>query len=59
MLRALGGPGTEKESLLDLLTYTGQNKDYKARWVEAVRSNGITLPTFDYVATRAIQSMAV
>ncbi len=57
MLTALGGPGNEKESLLDLLTCIGQNEDYKATWEEAVRSNGLVVPTLDGVATRAIQSM--
>jgi hypothetical protein len=57
MLMALGGLGNEHESLLDLLTYIGQNEDYKATWEEAVRSNGLIVPTLDGVATRAIQSM--
>jgi hypothetical protein len=57
MLMALGGPGNEHESLLDLLTYIGQNEDYRAMWEEAVRSNGLVVPTLDGVATRAIQSM--
>jgi hypothetical protein len=57
VLTALGGPGNEHESLLDLLTYIGQNEDYKATWEEAVRSNGLVLPRLDGVATRAIQSM--
>jgi hypothetical protein len=57
MLMALGGPGNEHESLLDLLTYIRQDKDYKAMWEEAVRSNGLVVPALDGVATRAIQSM--
>jgi hypothetical protein len=57
MLTALGGPGNEKESLLDLLTCIGQNEEYNATWEEAVRSNGLVLPSLDGVATRAIQSM--
>jgi hypothetical protein len=57
MLMVLGGPGNEHESLLDLLTYIGQNEDYRAMWEEAVRSNGLVVPTLDSVATRAIQSM--
>jgi hypothetical protein len=57
MLMALGGLGNEHENLLDLLMYIGQNQDYSAMWEEAVRSNGLVLPTLDGVATRAIQSM--
>jgi hypothetical protein len=58
MLTALGDPGNEKESLLDLLTYIGQNKEYKAMQVEAVlRFNRFLLHTLDSVTTRAIQSM--
>jgi hypothetical protein len=57
MLMALGGPGNEHESLLDLLTYIRQNKDYRAMWEEAVRSNGLVVPTLDGIATRAVQSM--
>jgi hypothetical protein len=57
MLMALGGPGNEHECLLDLLTYIGQNEDYRAMWEEAVRSNGLVVPTLDGVATMAIQSM--
>jgi hypothetical protein len=56
MLTALGGPGNEKESLLDLLVYIGQNEEYKGTWEEAVTSNGLVLPKLDGVATRAIQS---
>jgi hypothetical protein len=56
MLTPLGGPGNEQESLLDLLVYIGQNDDFKAIWEEAVRSNGLVLPSLDGVATRAIQS---
>jgi hypothetical protein len=51
MLTALGGPGNEQESLLDLLVYIGQNNSYKAIWEEAPRSNGPVLPTLDGVAT--------
>jgi hypothetical protein len=57
VLTALGGPGHERESLLDVLTYIGQNEEYKATWEEAVRANGLVLPTLDGVATRAVQSM--
>jgi hypothetical protein len=59
VLTALGGPGNEQESLiLDLLTYIGQNDDYKATWEEAIRFNCLALPTLDGVATKAIlQSM--
>jgi hypothetical protein len=32
MLTALGGPGNNQESLLDLLMYIGQEDDYKATW---------------------------
>jgi hypothetical protein len=46
-LTALGGPGNEHENLLDLLNYIGQNDNYKATWEEAVRSNGLVLPTLD------------
>ena len=55
MLMALGGPGNEHGSLLDVLNYIGQNEDYKGIWEEAVRLNGLVLPTLDGVAT--IQSM--
>jgi hypothetical protein len=58
VLMALGGLGNEHESLLDdFLTYRGQNEDYKVTWEEAMRSNGLVLPTLDSVATRVIQSM--
>jgi hypothetical protein len=57
MIMALGGPGNEHESLLDLLMYIRQNKDYRAMWEEAVRSNGLVVPTLDAIATRAVQSM--
>ena len=57
MLTALGGAGNNQESLLDLLMYIGQEDDNdKATWEEAVKSNGLALPTLDGVATRAIQS---
>jgi hypothetical protein len=56
MLTALGGPGNEKESLLGLLVYIEQNEEYKRTWEEAVTSNGLVLPKFDGLATRAIQS---
>ena len=36
VLTALGGPGNEHESLLDVLNYIGQNEDCKATWEEAV-----------------------
>jgi hypothetical protein len=36
VLTALGGPGKEHESLLDVLTYIGQNEEYRATWEEAV-----------------------
>jgi hypothetical protein len=45
MLTALRGPGSNQESLLD-----------KATWEEAVKSNGLVLPTLNGVTTRAIQS---
>jgi hypothetical protein len=58
VLTALGGPGNEHaESLLYVLMYIGQNKEYKSTWEEAVRLNGLVLPTLDGVATRAIQFM--
>jgi hypothetical protein len=50
------GPGNEKESLLDLLVYIGQNENFKATWEEAVKTNGLVLLKLDGVATRAIQS---
>jgi hypothetical protein len=56
MLTALGGAGNNQESLLDLLMYIGEEDDYKATWEEAVKSNGLVLPTLDGVATLAIQS---
>jgi hypothetical protein len=57
VLTALGGTGNEHESLLDLLIYIGQNDDYKATWEEAVKTNGLVIPTLDGVATKAVQSM--
>jgi hypothetical protein len=54
---ALGGPDNIQESLLDLLTYIGQNEDYKATWEEAVKANGLIVPVLDGVATKAVQSM--
>ena len=57
VLMALGGPDNIQESLLDLLTYIGQNEDYKATWEEAVRANGLIVPVLDGVATKAVQSM--
>jgi hypothetical protein len=60
MLMALGGLGNNQESLLDLLMCMGQEDDYKATcWEEAVKSNGLVLPTLDGVATRAIQSTCI
>jgi hypothetical protein len=44
-------------SLLDLLTYIGQHKDYKVTWEVAARTNGLVLPTLDGVATKAVQSI--
>jgi hypothetical protein len=32
VLMALGGPGNDHESLLDVLTYIGQNEEYEATW---------------------------
>jgi hypothetical protein len=57
VLTALGRPGNEHESLLDLLTYIGQNDEYKAMWEAAARMNGFVLPTLDGVATKAVQWM--
>jgi hypothetical protein len=57
VLTALGGPRSKHESLLDLLTYIGQNDNYKAMWEEVARSNGLILLILDSVATKAIQSM--
>jgi hypothetical protein len=57
VLTALGGPGNQHASLLDLLTYIGHNDNYKAISEEAVRSNGLVLPALDGVATKAVQSM--
>jgi hypothetical protein len=57
VLTALGGPGNEHESLLDLLTYIGQNNKYKATWEAAARMNRLVLPTLDGFATKAVQSM--
>jgi hypothetical protein len=56
MLTALGGPGNEKESLLDLVVYIGQNEEYKGTREEAVTSNGLVLLKLDGVVTRPIQS---
>ncbi len=58
VLTALGGPGKEHESLLDLLTYIGQNNDNKAAWEAAVRMNLLVLPTLDGISTKAVQSMS-
>jgi hypothetical protein len=55
VLVALGGPGNEHESLLDLLTCIGQNDNYKAMWEEAIRYNGLVLPTLGGVTTEAVQ----
>jgi hypothetical protein len=52
MLTALGGAGNNQESLLDLLMYIGQEDDYKATWEEAVKSNGLVLPTLDGTSSR-------
>jgi hypothetical protein len=57
LLTALGGPGNEHDSLLDLLSYIGQNETYKETWQEAVRLNGLIVPALDGVATKAVQSM--
>jgi hypothetical protein len=57
MLSLFGGPpGNEKQSLLDLLVYIGQNDEYKTAQEEAVKSNGLVLPKLNGVATSAIQS---
>jgi hypothetical protein len=49
VLTVLDGSGNEHESLLDLLTYLGENEEYKVTWEEAMRSttNGLVLPTLD------------
>jgi hypothetical protein len=52
VLTALGGTGNGHESLLDLLTFIGQRKDYKATWEAAVRTNGLVLLTLDGVASQ-------
>jgi hypothetical protein len=56
MLMALGGQGNKQEKLLDLLVYIDQNNNYNAMWEEAIRSNGLLLPTLVGVVTQAIQS---
>jgi hypothetical protein len=55
VLTALGKPGNKYESLLDLLTYIGQNDEYKAMWEAAARTSGFILPSLDGVATKAVQ----
>jgi hypothetical protein len=58
VLRALGGPGgNQQETLLDLLSYIGQDEEHKQTWELAVRASGLVLPALDGVATKAIQSM--
>jgi hypothetical protein len=56
MLTSRGGPGNNQESLLDLFMYIGQKDNCNTTWEEAVKSNGLVLPTLDGVVTRAIQS---
>jgi hypothetical protein len=43
VLTALGGLGTEKETLVDLLTHIGCKEEYGDAWKEAVRLNGHSL----------------
>jgi hypothetical protein len=40
VLTALGGLGTEKKILVDVLTHIGRKEEYSDAWKEAVRLNG-------------------
>jgi hypothetical protein len=56
VLTALGGLGTEKETLVDLLTHIGRKEEYGDAWKEAVRLNGHSLvPRLGVTATFAVQ----
>jgi hypothetical protein len=58
VLTALGGLGTEKETLVDLLTHIGCKEEYSDAWKEAVRLNGhILVPRLGATATFAVQSV--
>jgi hypothetical protein len=55
-LTALGGLGTEKATLVDLLTHIGRKEEYSDAWKEAVRLNGHSLvPRLGATATFAVQ----
>jgi hypothetical protein len=57
VLTALGGLGTEKEMLEDLLMYIGHKEEYRDAWKEALRLNGHSLvPRLGATATFAVQS---
>jgi hypothetical protein len=55
-LAALGGPGRENESLLNLLILIGRTESYREVWEEGVKVTGLLLPKFDGLMTYAIQS---
>jgi hypothetical protein len=57
VLTALGRPGNQYESLLDLLTYIRQDDNSKAAWEAAARIDGLVLLTLHGVATKAMQLM--
>jgi hypothetical protein len=51
VLAALGGPGCENESLLNLLIHIGRTESYQDVWEEAVKVTGLLLPKFDGLTT--------
>jgi hypothetical protein len=56
VLTALGGLGSEKKTLVDLLTHIGCKEDYSDPWKEAVRLNGHSLvPWLGATAMFAVQ----
>jgi hypothetical protein len=56
VLTALGGLGSENETLVDLLTHIGRKEEYSDAWKEAVGLNGHSLvPRLDSTATFAVQ----
>jgi hypothetical protein len=56
VLLALGGPGNEHDSLVNLLTYIGREESYREAWEAAVKASGLLLPDFNGLTTYAIQS---
>ena len=56
-LTALGGLGTENETLVDLLTHIGRKEECSDAWKESVSLNGHSLvPRLDDTAAFAVQS---